>query len=588
VGKGRTPLLRIQGVAAERIKEEKEREKMRYEASPFEFDEELDCAVHPAWFIDGLHVPETADYVGGSWVADVVTHGMCWAAEQLSLPNCKGILWRDYKQLRFIITPKVVESEAEVREREVKFRENINRLVRDFGPMWEEYKKELLELYRPFKELDLKKASNLELAKKVEDLRQVGFRMCEIHFWGLYSSWVFFVMFREFCAGLGIDTSSQEYNAMLRGFDNKSFQCERELWRLSRRVLELNLGSVFELPAQEVAPKLQEEVKGQEWLRELDAFLDEYGWRVVNCWYPSTPSWVEDPRYVIQKVQEYLKLTDRTPISEKAAEEREPAIANMISRVPADKREMFNLLLKGAQYADSFSEEHDLYCEMQTDALRRVYLQELGKRFVEAGTINEVSDIYWLWLDETRKTAFWPEKWRMQSVIEERKAKAKKDQEKEIPPVISKNLNMQEALAYLEKSRDPILIYTLVGEMPKPKPELKADITGVPGAPGVAEGPARVILSEQQLGDVRPGEILVCPTTSISWTTTFSLVKGVVVDRGGILSHAAVVSRQYGLPCVINSFVGTSQIKTGQRLRVDGTEGVVYILDKPAADETHQ
>lgn len=557
---------------------------MRYEASPFEFDEELDCALHPAWFCEEVHAPESADYVSMAWAADVVTHGICWAAEQLSLPNSKGLIWKGYKGLRIYVTPIVVESEAEINQRRAKFRENLDKLGSDFGPLWENYKQELLDLYRPFKELDLKKASLLELSKKLGDLRQVGHRMCEIHFWGMYAAWVLFVMFREFCEGLGIDTSSQEFNAMLRGFDNKSFQCERELYHLSRRVLELNLDSIFALPSEEVAAELQKQDKGQEWLKEQKEFLDEYGWRTLRCWFQSTPSWIEDPRYTIQKVQEYLKLSDRAPFMEQSDKEREAAVANILSRVPEDKRETFSSLLKGAQYADSFSEEHDLYCEMQTDSLGRVYTQELGRRFVAAGTINEVNDIYYLGCEEIIRTSFWPEKWRLQSMIQERKIQEQKDMEEGYPPIICKNIEPHEAFDYLKKSRDPILMFTIVGEMPTPKPELKADINGVPGAPGIAEGPARVVLVEEQLAEVQPGEIMVCPTTSISWTTTLSLVKAMVVDRGGILSHAAVVSRQFGIPCVINCFMGTSEIQTGQRIRVDGTQGVVYFLDNPAAE----
>jgi pyruvate,water dikinase len=552
---------------------------MRYEASPFEFDEELDCTLHNAWFIDGLHVPDSPDFVFGSWVAEVVTHGFCWAAEEFSLPNCKGIIWRDYKHLRLIITPKVVDSESEVKEREGKFRENMLRLIREFGPIWEQYKTELLELYRPFKEYDLEKANTTELAKKLVDLREVGLRMCEIHFWGMYASFSFFMLFQEFWKSLGFDPSQQEFSTLLRGFDNKSFQCERELWQLSRRVLELNLVSALKLPAQEVAPKLQNDEKGAEWMRDLDAFLDEYGWRCEKCWFPSSPSWREDPKYAIRKVQDYLKLSERTPILKNAAEKREAALTKVLSQIPEDKKSTFNLLLEGAQHADAFSEEHDLYCEMQTDALRRLFFFEIGKRFVEAGTIDKAGDIFFLGLDETCKTAFWPEKWRLQSLIEERKAKAKADLEEGIPPIVSKRMSDEEAFGYMMQSRDPILIQVIVGELPEPKPELNADFVGVAGAPGVAEGPARVVLTDDQISEVLPGEIMVCPTTTIAWTTTFSLVKGVVVDRGGLLSHAAVVSREYGLPCVLNTFVGTSKIKTGQRIKVDGTKGAVYILD---------
>ena len=83
----------------------------------------------------------------------------------------------------------------------------------------------------------------------------------------------------------------------------------------------------------------------------------------------------------------------------------------------------------------------------------------------------------------------------------------------------------------------------------------------------MAEGLARVILSEDQLADVQPGEILVAATTSPSWTPVFSFIKGVVVDRGASLSHAAIVGREYGIPVLMNVFVGTEKIRTGQRIR---------------------
>ncbi len=553
---------------------------MRYEASPFEFLPEIDLELHEAWFLDGMHMPDgLADYTAFSWAAEVVTHGFCWAAEKVSLPSCKGVLWRDYKGQRFVVTPIVVDSEAEIKEREVKFRQNLATAADEFHPYWEKYKTELLDLYRPFKDFDEKAASSAEIGRQLEDLRQVGFRMCEIHFWGMYLSFSFFMLFHQMCKQLGIDPTGHEFAAMVRGFDNKSFQCERELWNLSRKVSEYGLESTFKLPAHEIASSLGANGSGGKWMDELDSFLAEYGWRCERCWFPSSPSWQEDPRYAIRKVQDYLKLEDRVPIQTKAAEERESVIAEVTGRVPADKLDTFKMLLKGAQTADVFSEEHDLYCEMQTDALRRKFLEELGRRFVAAGTIDDKDDIYWLWLDETRKTSYWPEKWRMQGIVNERRAMAAANLEAGFPPVLTTADPPEAAFGYMVRSGDPILLQVIVGELPTPRPELKADVLGVGGAPGIAEGPARVVFTDDQIGEVLPGEILVCPTTTIGWTTAFSLVKGVVVDRGGMLSHAAVVSRQYGIPCILNTFVGTSEIKTGQRIRIDGAQGAVYFLD---------
>ena len=96
----------------------------------------------------------------------------------------------------------------------------------------------------------------------------------------------------------------------------------------------------------------------------------------------------------------------------------------------------------------------------------------------------------------------------------------------------------------------------------------------------MAEGTARVIVTEDELHLIKEGDILVAVSTSPSWTPVFSMISGVVVDRGASLSHAAIVGREYGIPVVMNVFEGTAKIQSGQRIRVDANLGAVYILDK--------
>jgi pyruvate,water dikinase len=87
-----------------------------------------------------------------------------------------------------------------------------------------------------------------------------------------------------------------------------------------------------------------------------------------------------------------------------------------------------------------------------------------------------------------------------------------------------------------------------------------------------------VVLDLQALGELEPGEILVAPVTSPSWTPVFGKIAAAVSDIGGIMSHAAIVSREYGLPAVVGTGTATSRIRTGDRLRVDGDAGTVTIL----------
>jgi pyruvate,water dikinase len=103
---------------------------------------------------------------------------------------------------------------------------------------------------------------------------------------------------------------------------------------------------------------------------------------------------------------------------------------------------------------------------------------------------------------------------------------------------------------------------------------------GLAASPGIVEGPARVIVRADELGEIEEGEILVAPSTSTSWTPAFGTIAAAVLDVGGIMCHAAIVAREYGLPAVVGTGIGTKRIRTGDRLRVDADAGVVTILGR--------
>ena len=123
-------------------------------------------------------------------------------------------------------------------------------------------------------------------------------------------------------------------------------------------------------------------------------------------------------------------------------------------------------------------------------------------------------------------------------------------------------------------------IKLVLGELPKVKAELNADLWGICGCAGEAEGIARVCFVYDDLKDIQPGEILICPSTNTSWTPVFNSIKGVITDAGGTLSHAAIIGREYGVPTVCNTREGTGKIKTGMRIRINADEGAIFILDK--------
>jgi pyruvate,water dikinase len=129
-----------------------------------------------------------------------------------------------------------------------------------------------------------------------------------------------------------------------------------------------------------------------------------------------------------------------------------------------------------------------------------------------------------------------------------------------------------------EASGDPAeeLLMRFFGSPVEPSADPRI-ITGTAASPGTVRGPAKVVRDLAEASKVSPGDILVCEMTLPPWTPLFATISGVVADTGGILSHCAIVAREYRLPCVVGTAVGTSILKDGMTITVDGSKGIVRI-----------
>jgi pyruvate, water dikinase len=331
--------------------------------------------------------------------------------------------------------------------------------------------------------------------------------------------------------------------------------------------------------------KLEESKTGKEWLQKLHGFLAVDGWRMVRMMDFDEPYWLEDPSVVIPPIKAFIKKGgdyDLDGMTKKLAQGREKAIARSAGRRCPRTRNPGSRpssCWAGRRAPTARSTTFSASCTAMR-CMRRGFLG-IGRRLAAAGTIDKPDDVFFLNPDEVERVLGAPEFHKLQYIANRRRARWEEIKFSQVPPVFTTRANIQEAVGMdLLPSSDAIIIKIVVGELPRVRPELKADIYGVCGAPGVAEGPARVIMSYGELDQIQKGDILVCPGTNPAWTPVFGLVKAVVSDRGGTLSHTAIVGREYGLPTLVNTFTGTATIKTGQRIRVDATEGALYILDK--------
>ena len=566
--------------------EEQKRESVKlWDSVPgYDFNEKIDVPEMHSYFHDGVHsVPRlTPSY---SWFYGRYNpYGSQYACETLSMPRCKG--WaQKIKDGSTYVAMHILRDEAEIDKRTAKFKEALVPWIEDFDGKWEGYKNELMAIYGRLKSVDLERATNIELIHHLWDLISAYRRMWEIHFLGMYVSYSAISLLEGLVARFGLTVESPEFQNMIRGFDNKAFQVDKQLGEFSQAAIKSGLSDIFNNnKAGDVLPKLEGSEAGRKWKKDFHKFLQEEGWRMVRMMDFNEPYWLEDPSAAISVIQNLVKKGvgyDLDEVRSKLVKEREQAIKELLKKVPDNEKEWFRALINLGGKASSYSEEHDLYCELYLHALVRRGLLGIGRRLVQAGTLDRPDDTLFLNPDEIEQVMLAPEFHKLQYIANRRRAQWEEMKFKETPPVFTDRAGFNEAVGMdLIPSEDVIILKLVVGEMPRVRPELKADIYGVCGAPGVAEGPARVIMTYEQLKEVKPGEILVCPGTNPAWTPIFGIVKGVVADRGGTLTHTAIVGREYGLPTIVNSFEGTTKIKTGMKIRVNATEGTIYFLDK--------
>jgi phosphohistidine swiveling domain-containing protein len=567
------------------MSEEKKELVKIWDAVPgFDYNPDVDLPELNSWFFDGTHsVPLLTPMYAWFWIRHC-GHGSQYAAEKLSMPRYKGFTFRDHEGATYI-GMRIVRDEAEIAERTEKFKKALIPWIEDFDGIWAKQREELVAMYDKLKTVDLDEASNIDLIHHLWDIIATNRRMWEIHFMGMNVSYAAFLLLEDLVKPYGLTSESPEFQNMFRGFDNDVFKVDRKLWELATNAIGKGLGDlILNSEPKEVMAQLAESDAGKAWLKDLMAVLEVDGWRMVRMMDLDEPYWLEDPSTVISPIKAFIKKGgdyDLDEMTQKLGKDREEAIASLLAKVPEEDKPWFEALIKLGQKTGSYSEEHDLYCELHCHAVMRRGFLGMGKRMAAAGTLDNADDIFFLNPDEVERVLGAPEFHKLQYIANRRRKRWEETRFSEVPPAFTTRSSLEEAVGMdLLPSADAIIIKIVVGELPRVREELNADIFGVCGAPGVAEGPARVIMSYGELDKVQKGEILVCPGTNPAWTPVFGLVKAVVSDRGGTLSHTAIVGREYGLPTLVNTFTGTSTIKTGQRIKVDATEGALYILDK--------
>jgi len=555
-----------------------------YGYSKFEFDEENDLKNYTVWLCDFVHgIPAWKPlYLTSGW--SNYLWGLQLAAETLHVPTTKG--W-DYRIIDGYCYPTIIETtEEEAKQREPIFRQKIRPYIEDFDGVWKPFKTEIMEVYKNLKEskgittyVDIEKVENIVVAGLFEDfIRIVNRREAEIHMLMMVPVYYIFGTFQRmwqeiFGTPSGIDPL---FSTLMSGFEGSVFQMNKEAWRLARQAMQTGLDHLFLSTDddEQIWAELKKGNVAAKWLEEYSKFLDTYGWKCERMQDWATPTWLEKPSLGIPTIRMAIKTGGTFSLDEtreRVAKEREKVEVQILDKVPAAQRDWFKVLMKGAQKAGYWSEDHTPYLDFYVCALGRWITRELGRRFAQAGCTDDAEDVYFLLPDEIRKAYIPMGKVNLRPYVEKRKKDWEENLKKEPKPFYGNIEKVNEMIM-----KDPSISVSV--QAPIVRPELKADLYGSAAAPGIIEGVARVVMTEKQLGEVQRGDILVAPGMSAPWTPVFEIISGAITDGGGATSHPVIVAREYGIPCVVGCIEATKKIKTGDRVRVDGNRGVVYLL----------
>ena len=301
----------------------------------------------------------------------------------------------------------------------------------------------------------------------------------------------------------------------------------------------------------------------------FEQFRLDFGSRGPNEWEARSPTWDTHPNIALAAIDR-MRLAgeeaDPRAHQQQRASERAEAAETLLSIVEADPATHGQLAAAiAASGAWLPARERTKTNNIRLIQEVRVPLRELGRRFVERQVFDEIED-FGLVLNEEMEEVFGPTPEGLTERVRERRSTHSQLAEREPEFVFADSPSDPSSWP---KRNDVEVEQLAAGD----------SIQGLPGCPGVSEGVARVVLDSSDPTALGPGDVLVAPSTDPSWTPLFVPAGGVVVDVGAALSHAIIVSRELGIPCVVSATNATRRIRDGARVRVDGNTGVVTVLD---------
>ena len=441
----------------------------------------------------------------------------------------------------------------------------------------EDYLPILVRDLEHMRSLDLRSATDRELARHLEEFIEIERSHWYIHFMAVFptsgAAERMASLYREIMG----DVPDEDPYLLLQGIDNKSLETDRALQALAEHARdrpEARAAFAEETDVGLIMRRLGGVDQGRGFIAKLEEFLGVYGYRPTGFDFVF-PSWIEDPAFVILMVKSYLASPPRDLTAQAAAQRAESQrLLDAVQKAVGDDEVRWSDFFEAhvrARGLWSLREDHAFYIDQGSLATLRILMAEMGSRLARRGVLAHRDDVFYLFREELEQAMGAADGRSLMPAVDSRRAE--RERFSRITPPRFLGTVPAEGIPDGESEFSRMSAPVDLAE----RRENATVLRGLPASRGKAVGPARVVRSPDEFHKVRPGDVLVCTATSPTWTPVFGTVSALVTDSGGVLSHASIVAREYGLPAVVGVNHGTSTIRDGQVVTVDGTGGLVLL-----------
>ncbi|MET9830924.1 PEP-utilizing enzyme [Streptomyces sp. NPDC006385] len=450
---------------------------------------------------------------------------------------------------------------------------------------------------QPFPEIEagLGLDSSDSLLDQYDRLIALCHRAWQYHFEFLNLGYAAYLDFFTACRRWFPDIPELGIAKMVQGVRMDLFRPDDELKRLAKLAVELGVDGVITTtdPGPPLLKALAGSPQGRAW---LDAWRDAgdpwFNFTSGNGFYASDVYWLDDPSLPLGYIRDYVLRLRRGEIIDRdlsgLVDERERITGEYAALLDPTERDLFQLKLALARQAYPYVENHNFYIEHWTMSVFWRKARRLSRLLAKAGFWPDRDGMFYLTRDEVREALFdyvngwasgtrpvgpdyWPPEIERRRRIVDALARRRPEPALGTPPeAVTEPFTIMLAGITTERIRSWLSGPTGGGER---------ELTGLAASPGIAEGTARIVHGPDDLPLVQEGEIIVAAVTAPGWSPVFGRIRAAVTDIGGVMSHTAIVCREYSVPAVTGTGSASTHITTGQRIRVDGNAGTATILD---------